>query len=184
MLSTMQQHFYQNPSQMVNLPADDFANLANYFNVPSPTAMPSFSPMNMGGPINGNTQPSYSPTMQPPICVPQPKPSFNFDQVPRMQKRVNPAVQELASQKSNCPACRGKHRAHTCGRGTGRSSSNNSNKSNLSKRKKPPPRIGTNFKHSKKHRGKNIPSINVEQINQEPPGSTRTMGQVLKITNF
>ena len=56
----MQQHFYQNPSQMVNLPADDFANLANYFNVPSPTAMPSFSPMNMGGPINGNTQPSFT----------------------------------------------------------------------------------------------------------------------------
>ena len=36
---------------MVNLPADDFANLANYFNVPSPTAMPSFSPMVWGVPL-------------------------------------------------------------------------------------------------------------------------------------
>jgi hypothetical protein len=207
-LSTMQQHFYQNPNQMVNLPADDFASLASYFNLPSPPALPNFSPMLSGGLQQQQQQQQMQQMLGAMSSAARRPAAFNFDNVPKKQKRINPALQKVLAQSSNCPACRGKHRAHTCGRGSGsgfrcsRPNTKNKQKTHqksvssvinkkkkktktkLGKRKKPPPPIGTNLKTSTKQRKKNFPSINVEQINQESPGSTRTMGEIVTIGNF
>ena len=165
LLSSMQQHF-DTPDQ--DHQVDDLAQIANYFNLPSPTGVPIISPLAESFKMNSNG-------------------NFSFDNIEEGPHGLNymPEQSILQSSKDVVPQVElsQDYKPNTNTNKNSLSTKTIESDSKSCKRKGHSLKVDTSGRTASKVQ-KKAPYINVDQINKESPGSTKNMGNVVKISSF